>query len=101
MDCQANRTCSNVGAANGCAAGSSLACYCGTRPTATCLASGGNGTCADVITRTSGCADGRPEADIPLCVTERFLDIEYGLGDAYQLVACQRRNCATQCALTR
>jgi hypothetical protein len=101
VDCQANRTCSNVGAANGCAASSSLACYCGTRPTATCLASGGNGACADVITRTSGCDDGRLAADIPSCVTERFLDIEYGLGDAYQLVACQRRNCSTQCALTR
>lgn len=101
MDCQANRTCSNVGVANGCAATSSLACYCGTRPTATCLATGGNGACADVITRSSGCDDGRPEADIPACITERFLDIEYGLGDAYQLVACQRRNCPTQCALTR
>jgi hypothetical protein len=101
MDCQANRTCSNVGAANGCAASSSLACYCGTRTTAACLTSGGNGACADVITESSGCDDGRPEAEIPACVTERFLDIEYGLGDAYQLVACQRRNCPTQCALTR
>jgi hypothetical protein len=101
VDCQDNRTCSSVGSANGCAVASSLACYCGTRPTATCLAAGGNGACADVITRTSGCDDGRPAGDIPTCVTERFLDIQYGLGDAYQLVACQRRNCPTQCSLSR
>jgi hypothetical protein len=100
-DCQDNRTCSGVGSANSCAAASSLACYCGTRPTATCLVSGGNGACADVITRTSGCDDGRSAGDIPTCVTERFLDIQYGLGDAFQLVACQRRNCPTQCALSR
>jgi hypothetical protein len=99
--CQDNRTCSNVGGASSCAAASSLACYCGTTPTATCLASGGTGICADVITRTSGCLDGRPAQDVPLCVSQHFLDTAYGLGDAYQLVACQRRNCPSQCGLTR
>jgi hypothetical protein len=53
----------------------------GTRPTALCPcpASGGDGSCADVITRSSGGDGGRPDADVPSGVTERFLDIEYGL----------------------
>jgi hypothetical protein len=97
--CQENRVCANVGSASSCASGSSLDCYCGTRPTATCLSFGGNGSCADVITRTSGCTDGRAAEEVPLCISERFLDVDFGLGDAYQLVACQRRNCATQCGL--
>lgn len=97
--CQENRVCANVGSASSCASGSSLDCYCGTRPTATCLSFGGNGSCADIITRTSGCTDGRAAEEVPLCVSERFLDVDFGLGDAYQLVACQRRNCATQCGL--
>ncbi len=99
--CQENRTCSNVGNNMSCAASSSLACYCGTRSNATCLAMGGNGACADVIARSSGCDGEDDPGAVALCVTERFLDIAYGLGDAYQLVACQRRNCSTQCALTR
>ncbi|HKO93133.1 MAG TPA: hypothetical protein VJU61_18385 [Polyangiaceae bacterium] len=97
--CQENRVCANVGNASSCASGSSLDCYCGTRPTATCLSFGGNGSCADIITRTSGCTDGRAPEEVPLCISERFLDVDFGLGDAYQLVACQRRNCATQCGL--
>lgn len=97
-DCQANLDCSNVGATSSCATTSSLDCFCGSRSTAACLASGGNGPCADVITRTPGC-DG-PTSDITVCVTERFLDVSYGLGDAYQLVACQRRACAIHCAMT-
>jgi hypothetical protein len=99
-DCLANLRCSGVGETTSCAATSSLDCYCGARSTATCIASGGNGTCADVITRTSGCEQGRPADEVPECVTDRFLDVDFGLGDAYQLVACQRRNCATHCALT-
>jgi len=100
-DCQENRTCANVGSNMSCAAANSLACYCGTRSAAACLAMGGNGACADVIASTSGCDEEDAEADVAACVTDRFLDIAYGLGDAYQLVACQRRNCSNQCALTR
>jgi hypothetical protein len=97
--CGEIRVCANVGAAESCASNSSLDCYCGTRPIATCLSFGGNGECADVITRASGCNDGRAPENVPTCVSERFLDVDFGLGDAFQLIACQRRNCSTQCGL--
>lgn len=97
--CQEIRVCAAVGTAASCASNSSLDCYCGTRPIATCLTFGGNGECADVITRASGCDDGRAAENIPTCVSERFLEVNFGLGDAFQLVACQRRNCSTQCGL--
>lgn len=97
--CQEIRVCAAVGTAPSCAANSSLDCYCGTRPIATCLTFGGNGECADVITRASGCDDGRAAENIPTCVSERYLEVNFGLGDAFQLVACQRRNCSTQCGL--
>ncbi len=97
--CQEIRVCAAVGTAASCAANSSLDCYCGTRPIATCLTFGGNGECADVITRASGCDDGRAAENIPTCVSERYLEVNFGLGDAFQLVACQRRNCSTQCGL--
>jgi hypothetical protein len=63
------------------------------------LSFGGNGECADAITRASGCNDGRAPENIATCVSERFLDVNFGLGDAFQLVSCQRRNCSTQCGL--
>lgn len=97
--CQEIRVCAAVGTAASCASNSSLDCYCGTRPIATCLTFGGNGECSDVITRASGCNDGRAAENIPMCVSERFLEVNFGLGDAFQLVACQRRNCSTQCGL--
>jgi hypothetical protein len=99
--CGEIRACVNVGTAASCASNSSLDCYCGTRPVATCLSFGGNGSCADLITRGSGCEDGRAPENVPLCVSERFLNTEFGLGDAMQLVACQRRNCSTQCGLVQ
>ena len=97
--CGEIRVCANVGAPESCASNSSLDCYCGTRPVATCLSFGGNGECADAITRASGCNDGRAPENIPTCVSERFLDVNFGLGDAFQLVSCQRRNCSSQCGL--
>jgi hypothetical protein len=98
--CQENRTCANVGTGSSCATASSLDCYCGVLPLATCLEFGGTGTCAEVIARTSGCNDGRAPDAVALCVSQRFLDPNTPLGDAYQLVACQRRNCSVQCALS-
>lgn len=99
--CQEIRVCANVGAPESCASNSSLDCYCGTRSVSTCLTFGGNGECTDAITRASGCNDGRAPENIPTCVSERFLDVNFGLGDAFQLVACQRRNCSTQCSLVQ
>jgi hypothetical protein len=98
--CQENRTCANVGTGSSCATASSFDCYCGVLPLATCLEFGGTGPCAEVIARTSGCNDGRAPDAVALCVSQRFLDASTGLGDAYQLVACQRRNCSVQCALS-
>jgi hypothetical protein len=97
--CQEIRVCANVGTPQSCASNSSLDCYCGTRPVATCLTFGGNGECADAITRASGCNDGRAPENVPVCVSERFLDVDFGLGDAFQLIACQRRNCSSACAI--
>lgn len=97
--CGEIRVCANVGSSDSCASNSSLDCYCGTRPVATCLSFGGNGECAEAITRASGCNDGRAPENIPTCVSERFLDVNFGLGDAFQLVSCQRRNCSTQCGI--
>jgi hypothetical protein len=98
--CQENRTCADVGTGSSCATASSFDCYCGVLPLATCLEFGGTGPCAEVIARTSGCNDGRAPDAVALCVSQRFLDANTGLGDAYQLVACQRRNCSVQCALS-
>lgn len=98
--CQENRTCANVGTGSSCATASSFDCYCGALPLATCLEFGGTGPCAEVIARTSGCNDGRAPDAVALCVSQRFLDTTTALGDAYQLIACQRRNCSVQCALS-
>jgi hypothetical protein len=98
--CAENRTCANVGSDTSCAASNSLGCYCGILPIAQCLELGGTGPCADVIARTSGCTSAPDASGVALCVSQRFLDTSTGLGDAYQVIACQRRNCAVACGLT-
>jgi hypothetical protein len=83
-----------------CANERSSICYCGSTDEGTCGALGdlaNDAECDDIIINASGCNDGRNPALYPPCVFERFISPDFPLGDAVQVVECQRANCATVC----
>ncbi len=79
-----------------CAIQSSSVCYCGTADLGTCLGGTSNGVCKEVIRQQSGCIGAANE---PQCILGRQNDTEYGYGDAFQIVNCQRNNCSSECGI--
>jgi len=76
-------------------AGSMVPCYCGSTPTAQCLATGpadGAQACAHQIELASGCSPFTAS-----CVTTSGSSPAVALGDALQLFNCERVACTVEC----
>ncbi|HKO95144.1 MAG TPA: hypothetical protein VJU61_28510, partial [Polyangiaceae bacterium] len=75
--------------------GSLLPCYCGPTPQATCLATGPadhNQACGAQVEAASGCSTLTAS-----CVTASGSNPAVALGDALQLLNCERAACAQEC----
>ncbi|HKO94664.1 MAG TPA: hypothetical protein VJU61_26095, partial [Polyangiaceae bacterium] len=75
--------------------GTLIPCYCGPTPEATCLASGPadhNQACGVQMENASGCNPATAS-----CVTQSGSNPAVPLGDALQLLNCEKTACETEC----